>query len=61
MTRRRLSEAERLRKMFRLLHGVEPTDAHHPVGAYYPVGQLDGDCSCGRGPWPCATLTGAAA
>jgi hypothetical protein len=26
---------------------------HHPVGAYYPVGQLDGDCKCGRGEWPC--------
>lgn len=38
--------------------GIEPTKAHHPVGAYYPVGQLDGDCSCGRGEWPCAFLTG---
>jgi hypothetical protein len=27
--------------------------AHHPVGAYLPVGQLDGDCKCGRGAWPC--------
>lgn len=29
--------------------------AHHPSGAYLPVGQLDGDCSyktCG-GSWPC--------
>jgi hypothetical protein len=29
---------------------------HRPVGAYLPVGQLDGDCSCGRGEWPCAEL-----
>lgn len=26
---------------------------HHPVGAYLPVGQLDGDCRCGQGAWPC--------
>lgn len=32
---------------------VQPTKQHHPVGAYYPIGQLDGDCSCGRGVWPC--------
>lgn len=26
---------------------------HHPVGAYLPVGQMDGDChECG-GAWPC--------
>lgn len=54
--KRYLSEVEWLRKAFRVLHGVEPTRDHHPVGAYYPVGQLDGDCSCGRGPWPCNTL-----
>ena len=29
---------------------------HHPVGAYLPVGQLDGDCRCGRGAWPCETV-----
>jgi len=29
---------------------------HHPVGAYLPVGQLDGDCWCGRGAWPCETV-----
>jgi hypothetical protein len=30
--------------------------AHHPVGAYLPVGQLDGDChNCG-GAWPCETV-----
>jgi hypothetical protein len=29
---------------------------HHPVGAYLPVGQLDGDCKCGRGSWPCETV-----
>lgn len=51
-------EVERLRKMFRMLHGVEPTAEHFPVGAYHPVGQLDGDCSCGHGPWPCEALTG---
>lgn len=34
-----------------------PTRAHHPVGAYLPIGQLDGDCSCGRGPWPCEALS----
>lgn len=29
---------------------------HKPVGAYLPVGQLDGDCrECG-GPWPCAEV-----
>lgn len=60
MTKPRLSEAESLRKMFRLLHGVEPTKAHHPVGAYLPTGQLDGDCSCGRGEWPCDELRAAA-
>lgn len=26
---------------------------HRPVGAYLPVGQLDGDCACGRGAYPC--------
>jgi hypothetical protein len=26
---------------------------HRPVGEYLPVGQLDGDCACGRGPYPC--------
>lgn len=26
---------------------------HFPVGEYLPVGQLDGDCSCGRGSYPC--------
>lgn len=49
-------ESNRLLKMFRVLHGVEPTEAHHPVGAYYPVGQFDGDCSCGHGTWPCKEL-----
>ncbi len=34
---------------------------HRPVGAYLPVGQLDGDCRCGRGEWPCETLTQALA
>lgn len=34
---------------------------HRPVGAYLPVGQLDGDCSCGRGAWPCAAIPGALA
>jgi hypothetical protein len=29
---------------------------HHPVGAYLPVGQLDGDCRCGKGAWPCAEV-----
>ena len=33
-----------------------PTKKHHPVGAYFPLGQLDGDCSCGDGEWPCAAL-----
>jgi hypothetical protein len=33
--------------------------AHHPVGAYLPVGQLDGDCRCGRGAWPCAVIVDA--
>ena len=29
---------------------------HHPVGAYLPVGQLDGDCrGCGA-EWPCPTV-----
>jgi hypothetical protein len=29
---------------------------HHPVGAYLPVGQLDGDCrECG-GAWPCEVV-----
>lgn len=32
---------------------------HHPVGAYLPVGQLDGDCSCGRGAWPCEAVRNA--
>lgn len=36
--------------------GLPENNAHHPVGAYLPVGQLDGDCSCGRGAWPCRTL-----
>lgn len=30
-----------------------PTKAHHPVGAYFPIGQLEGDCSYGAGEWPC--------
>lgn len=29
------------------------TRGHHPVGAYLPVCQVDGDCSCGRGERPC--------
>lgn len=45
-------------KAWRMLHGVVPTKEHHPVGAYLPVGQLDGDCSCGRGFWPCRALSG---
>lgn len=29
---------------------------HRIVGAYYPVGQMDGDCrECGE-QWPCATV-----
>ena len=31
-------------------------DRHKPLGAYLPVGQLDGDCSCGSGAYPCATV-----
>jgi len=27
---------------------------HHPVGAYLPIGQLDGDCSVCHEMWPCA-------
>jgi hypothetical protein len=34
---------------------------HHPVGAYHPVGQLDGDCACGDGTWPCSTIHAALA
>lgn len=30
---------------------------HRPVGAYMPIGQLDGDCSCGRGSWPCPDMS----
>ena len=41
----------------KILQGDFPQTRHHkPVGAYLPVGQLDGDCSCGKGTWPCVTL-----
>jgi hypothetical protein len=30
--------------------------AHHPVGEYLPIGQMDGDCRCGAGLWPCAVV-----
>lgn len=33
--------------------GMTVEQKHFPVGAYLPVGQLDGDCSCGKGAWPC--------
>jgi len=29
---------------------------HRPVGAYLPIGQMDGDCKCGRGAWPCPAV-----
>ena len=45
---------KRLADDWRLIRG------HHPVGAYWEVGQLDGDCSCGEGPWPCAVVRAAA-
>ena len=37
------------------LRAVSPSvwRKHRPVGAYLPVGQLDGDCQCGQGAWPC--------
>jgi hypothetical protein len=30
---------------------------HFPVGAYLPVGQLEGDCACGNGAYPCPDTT----
>ncbi len=29
---------------------------HHPVGAYFPIGQVDGDCRICKTAWPCNTI-----
>ena len=49
--------AEFMRNLFEAMSKDWKTfRAHRPVGEYLAIGQLDGDCSCGAGAWPCQTI-----